>query len=445
MEEELELDDWQKRVLTYEGNITMRCGRQVGKSTIVALKAYQFACRNAGTTTLVIAAGLRQSSLLFEKIRSHFDRDDERKLKRAFSKVDLLGLTRREKRELELEASIYSKEPTQTRIDLKNGSTIHCVPTGKTGAFIRGYTIDLLIADEAAYIPEQVWIAVIPMLAVSQKQRGYGHIILLSTPFGKGGYYYDSFGDKDFLAIHVTSEQCRRIPKTFLMKEKRRMTKLEYAQEYLGQFIDDYNQFFKTSLIKRCSNFISWDYKSHYSPVKSYYLGVDVARYGGDENAFVFAELYKKNLRIIKIETTERKALTDTVGRIKVWNKKYKFKKIFIDDAGVGGGVTDSLIESFGRKVIGLNNSSRSVDKEGKQKRILKEDLYSHLLVLMENQEVSFKHDVRLIHSMKNVQFDYTETGRFRIFGKDSHITEALVRACWCLKQKGLNLFIDSF
>ena len=152
MEEELELDDWQKRVLTYEGNITMRCGRQVGKSTIVALIAYQFACRNAGTTTFVIAAGLRQSSLLFEKIRSHFDRDDERKLKRAFSKVDLLGLTRREKRELELEASIYSKEPTQTRIDLKNGSTIHCVPTGKTGAFIRGYTIDLLIADEAAYI-----------------------------------------------------------------------------------------------------------------------------------------------------------------------------------------------------------------------------------------------------------------------------------------------------
>ena len=449
--EELIFDNWQKKVLNHEGNITLRCGRQVGKSTVVARKAYEFATRNPETTTLVIAAGLRQSSLLFEKIRAWFDEDDEYKLKRAFSRVDLLGLTRVQKRELELDASIYTREPTKTRIELKNGSVIHCVPTGKTGAFIRGFAIDMLVADEAAYIPEMVWVAVIPMLATSKKLRGFGWVIMLSTPFGKGGYYYQSFHDKDFLHIHIKSEQCKRISKSFLSKEKRRISRLEYAQEYLGEFVDEYHQFFSTKLIKECSTFMEWNYAKDYNRSKSYYLGVDVARYGGDENAFVVAELHQRMIKIIKVFTTERRSLTDTVGRIKVWHEKFRFKRIFIDDAGVGAGVTDSLIESFGRKVVGLNNASRSVDKDGKHGRILKQDLYSNLLVMMEHYPrrqkpwVEMIHDVKLIGSLKNCQFEYTEKGKFRIFGKKTHVAEAVVRACWCIKEKGLNLFATSF
>ena len=244
--ENFRLDKWQQEVLEHEGNITIRAGRQVGKSTVIAMKAAEFAVKYPGTTTLVIAAAQRQSSLLFDKIRGEIDRlVDEGKVK-------------------------YLEEPTLTRIKLDNGSIIYSLPAGRTGYFIRGFTLDLLICDEAAYIPEEVWKAVIPMIAVSRKMRSQGWIILLSTPFGKGGYFYESFHDPDYKAWHVSSEQCNRIPKDFLLKEKKRMTKAEYAQEYLGEFVDDHSQFFTTELIKRCMTFIEWNHSEQYDRSKSY-------------------------------------------------------------------------------------------------------------------------------------------------------------------------------
>jgi len=415
------LDRWQEEVLKHEGNITMRCGRQVGKSTVVSIKAGEFARDHPGTTTLVIAPAQRQSSLLFDKIRGECNRMVDQK---------------------EIE---YADEPTLTRIRLTNGSAIYSLPAGRTGYFIRGFTIDLLIVDEAAYVPESVWRAVIPMVAVSRKLRGKGWIILLSTPFGKGGYFFDTFHDPDFKTFHVTSEQCIRIPKTFLDKEKKRMTKAEYAQEYLGEFIDDWNQFFQTALIKKCMTLPIWDFKTNYSIRNSYYLGVDIARYGGDENAFVVTEIDHKNrLRVVQASTTDRVALTDTVGRILELDNLFKFKRIFIDDAGVGGGVMDILLEKVGRRAVGLNNAKRGIEKAEtpRQRGLLKEDLYSNLLLLMEQSRIDMITDLKLLESLKSVLFEYTTERNLRIYGKYTHLCEALVRAAWCVRDRGLKIFL---
>jgi hypothetical protein len=45
--------------------------------------------------------------------------------------------------------------------------------------FHRGFTIDLLIADEAAFVPSEVFQAVTPALAARKGAR----IVLLSIPF----------------------------------------------------------------------------------------------------------------------------------------------------------------------------------------------------------------------------------------------------------------------
>ena len=185
-------DHWQKKVLEHKGNITIRAGRQVGKSEVISEKALRFAVDNPGTVTLIIAASQRQSGLLFEKVRGRAD----------------------------AEGVALAEKPTLTRIVLTNGSRVYSLPAGRTAYSIRGYTIDLLIADEAAYIPETVWLAVTPMLAVSSKTRGFGWIITISTPFGKGGYFFNTFTDKDFLSIHVSSEDCKRIDPSFLKKER---------------------------------------------------------------------------------------------------------------------------------------------------------------------------------------------------------------------------------
>jgi len=416
-------DKWQLGVLKTKGNVTLRSGRQVGKSEVISKKAADFALEHPKTTTLIIAASQRQSSLLFEKVRSNLDLINDK-------------------------TPIYKEKPTLTRILLTNGSRIYSLPAGRTGYFIRGFTIDMLIADEAAYIPETVWNAVLPMIAVSRQTKGMGIIVLLSTPFGKGGYFFNSFTAPDFTSFHASSEDCSRIPKDFLKKEKQRMTKAEYRQEYLGEFTDEWNQFFKTDLIKQCMTFISWSKETDYNPSARYYLGVDVARYGGDENAFVICEMLNDKLKIVKCETTARVSTTDTIGRIKHFESIWNFNKIFIDDAGVGGSVTDVLIEDLGRKVLGLNNASKRIQVQGEEKKkgILKEDLYSNVLMLMETGKLELISDLSLLRSLKSITYEYNaNTGansKVKIYGDYAHLTEAMVRACWCLKERGLNIYI---
>ena len=227
------------------------------------------------------------------------------------------------------------------------------------------------------------------------------------------------------------------------------MTKVQYAQEYLGEFVEDWNQFFPTKLIKERMTFIEWSIKEKIEGSR-FYLGVDVARYGGDENAFVICEMVntkgKEKLKIVKCQTTERVSTVDTIGRVVLLDGEYNFHKIFIDDAGVGGAVTDVLESRLGRKVMGLNNASKRVEVQGEEKKkgILKEDLYSNVLMLMEQGRLDLISDLSLLRSMQSITFEYNANNqnKVRIFGDYSHLCEGLVRSCWCLKEKGLEIYV---
>ena len=96
------LDPWQKEVLKVKGNLSIRAGRQVGKSTIIAKAAVKFAMENKNVKVLVIAAAQRESSFIFEKMRGE---------------IELL------------KENIQAEKPTMTKIVLKNGSEIHSLPT----------------------------------------------------------------------------------------------------------------------------------------------------------------------------------------------------------------------------------------------------------------------------------------------------------------------------
>jgi len=405
------MDQWQKEALEVNGNLSIRAGRQVGKSTVISRKAVNFALSNPGVKVLIIAAAQREASFLFEKVRGEIET---------------------------IEFNVFAEKPTQTKILLKNGSEIHALPTGRTGFLIRGQTIDLLIADEAAYIPELVWLSVIPMIAVSRTTRGFGWIWLLSTPFGNSGYFYDSFRNPEFKNFHISSEECVRIPKQMLEEEKRRLSRNEYMQEWAGEFIDSIDKFFPTKLIKECVD----DFDLEVHQFSKYYLGVDVARYGEDLNAFVVTELMiDGNIRIVECFTTDRRALTQTRDEVMKLHTKYSFNRILIDDTGLGGGLTDMLVEKFKNKVIGINNKSRSVDKT-KKKRMVKEDLYSNALILMEQEKLKMIPDLELFRSLDTVKFEYSEEKSIRIYGKNTHLAEAFVRACWGIREKGLKIYI---
>ena len=98
------------------------------------------------------------------------------------------------------------------------------------------------------------------------------------------------------------------------------------------------------------------------------------------------------------------------------------------------------------RKVVAINNAKRSQDqllgsKTPRKKVLLKEDLYNNLKNLMENRKIELFNDPRITQSLRSIQYENTE-GQLKIYGNYSHIVEALIRACYCMKDKGLNIYI---
>ncbi len=452
-------DKWQQQIIEYKGSLTIRKGRQVGGSTTVGRRAAQLMLEYPNSNTLMIAPSQRQSSQLFIKTMSWLELEHDKAIQAAGSyqeRSDVSVTKNMELRRLfEAKHGIFAEIPTKSMCKLKNGSICYSLPAGKTGIYLRTFALDFLYIDEAPYVPDPVYTALKPMLAVSSK-KGLGWECFLGTPFGKGGFFYDSHSSDDYKQWHISSEDCVRIPKEFLLKEKKRLTRIEYAQEYLGEFIDEFQQFFPTALIKKRMTFMRWNHKEDYKKNLNYFLGVDIARYGEDENGFVIAEMQDNNsLKIVAVEVTERKGLMDTVGRILALDADYKFNRVFIDDAGLGAGVFDRLAEKIGRRVIGLNNAKKSVGKKDwtpgmksntddeLKNKLLKEDLYSNASVMMETDgKIEIIDNLKLLKSLRSMTFEYTSEKNLKIYGKYSHLAEAFVRVCWAVKEKGLNIFL---
>lgn len=428
----LNFDKWQEKILETQGNLVLVSGRQVGKSTIIAKKAADFAASQEKKSALIISSTERQAEELFIKTLNYLSEKYAYLIKKG------------------------KERPTRHIIKLRNGSVIRCLPTGLAGTGIRGFTIDLLIADEAAFIPDDVWSAVTPMLLTTG-----GDIILVSTPHGKIGYFWRCYNDKSFKTFHVKSEKVirnRAISESWTLlqrdkalehldREKSRMSKVEYAQEYIGEFIDELRQFFPDELIKKC---MTQKRRLKIEPDRTYFLGVDVARMGSDEATYqVIDRISKEQLIHIENIITKKQYLNEVTDKILNLDSTYDFKSIYIDDGGIGVGVFDYLLSNpqTKRKVVAINNRARPLDQnEQHKKKILKEDLYNNLLGLMERGEVALLEDDEIFQSFKSVQFEYTMKAgaltTLRIFGNYTHIVEGLIRACFCNRDKRLNIWV---
>ena len=218
----IEPDQWQADLLRSRAKqLILLCSRQSGKSTSTSLLALHEALFNPGALVLLLAPALRQSQELF------------RKLKVAFNALQ--------------HAPVPVAEENALRLEFNNGSRIISLP-GKE-ATIRGFSgVSLLVVDEASRVPDELYHAIRPMLAVSG-----GRIVLLSTPFGKRGFFYKEFseGGADWHRVKITAQMCPRISAEWLEQERRTIGDWWFAQEYLCEFVDSIDQVFATEDIMR--------------------------------------------------------------------------------------------------------------------------------------------------------------------------------------------------
>jgi hypothetical protein len=127
---------------------------------------------------------------------------------------------------------------------LTNRSRIVSLP-GKSEV-IRGYSADLLVLDEAAWIADRLYESVRPMFAVSG-----GRLIALSTPFGRRGWFHRAWeGTELWHRTRVTANEVPRISPDFLEEERRNLPANVFAAEYMCEFSDTIESVFSSQDVR---------------------------------------------------------------------------------------------------------------------------------------------------------------------------------------------------
>jgi predicted phage terminase large subunit-like protein len=121
---------------------------------------------------------------------------------------------------------------TKLSVRFANSSRVLALPGSEKT--IRGISaVTLLILDEAAGIPDELYGAVRPMLAVSK-----GRLILMSTPRGEQGFFWDTWSKSaGWQKVEVPWNQCPRIDPAFIEEERLERGNAWVAQEYECKFI----------------------------------------------------------------------------------------------------------------------------------------------------------------------------------------------------------------
>ena len=425
-------DQWQLDVLDAEGNLCLCSGRQVGKSEIIAHKSARTAVK-IKKRILIISITEQQAELMLQKCLIY--------LTTNYSSMVCKGL----------------KKPTKHKIKLTNGSEIVTKAVGSTGWGAMGDTFDILVPDEAAYLPELIWASITPMLLTTG-----GSLWLLSTPNAQEGYFYEAYTNPayGFKTFHVNSEEVanarpepqRTIMLNYLEREKARMSPLQYAQQYLAQFQEELGQLFPDSLIQSAQTLERLEFKDSkeqklaYFNGATFFLGVDVARMGGDETTFEILEKIDTKYYQRENFVTKYTLTTETIKKVLELDSEYHFKNIYIDDGGLGVAVFDQLLTNSQtkNKVVAINNASRSLEvNENRTRKLLKEDLYLNFLAMLENGSIMLLKDAEIFTSLKSIMLEHdVSKANIKIYGRYSHITEGLIRAAWSNHSNRLNLWV---
>jgi len=200
-----EPDPWQADLLrSADRQILIASGRQIGKSTCVGGLAVDQLNRPS-RTVLLLSPSLRQSSELFDKVRHHH------------RKAGGPPIT----------------AESAARIETANGS--RCLSLPSSEATVRGFSaVDLIVIDEAARVPDSLYAACRPMLAVSG-----GRLVALSTPHGKRGWFAEAWhSSATWKKIRIPSSECPRISAEFLQAEREALPRWVYNSEYRAIFED---------------------------------------------------------------------------------------------------------------------------------------------------------------------------------------------------------------
>jgi phage FluMu gp28-like protein len=355
------------------------CGRQVGKTTLAAIKALHFALARNGVRILIVSAGLRQSMILFDKIL--------------------------EMSEAALPARILTTYKTRTKIRFANGSEIVALPCGRDGATLRGFTSDMVILDEANFIPRIVIESVVRPTMITRPEA---RLIMISTPWMRDHPFYEALSKPElgFKTYTWPTSKNPMIPEERLELEKKTIGEYDFNREYNAVFLDDQFSYFPSTLVLGCTD----DYNLNSEPTTSekwkgqYYIGVDFGKHADHSTIAILQKISEDDLRLVYLKQFELDTpYTTIIGNVRLLNQAYGFTAGYLDQTGVGEGPYEE-IRAFMPQIKGVTLTAP-----------LKQDILGRLRLAMENHKLTIPRDnSRLLVQITSQQCEPTKSGTLK-------------------------------
>lgn len=385
---DLKVFDYNKVFLDcYDRFIVYRTGRQVGKSRNAGIKAVHFGYfaplfaenLDEGQANIVIASLSKdQAYLIFNKISNFIH------LSPTLSK------------------NIRRETKTEMTLEWYDGSGVTNFivrPIGDTGDSLRGFTVHFAILDEAAYIPQSVYDAFLPSTVTTKP-----HILLTSTPKGKSGQFFKACMQSNVIyekgkprpiegkenkenypwtQFHVTTyDNPLAASDPAVLKLIKGTNKAAEKQEIYGEFLDGGNALIPYNLLQESMTPVE-------RPMFDYYdCGVDTSGKGQDETVITIAGVRNEIIYPVEIYTeltTEQPALA---RKIRDFNKIYGFRRVYVDETGMGDTLVDLLKEVDEQlPVYGVNFKADKTDIYVNLERLFEERAINLSLVQEEHKE----------------------------------------------------------
>ena len=368
-------------------------GRQVGKTvTGGAIAAERFL---SGHDVMILGPFEDTVSEMMEAAREHLERCEQKFSEAGYT----LGTEYRNKTDW--------KSVEDGRLRART--------VGTDGTQIRGKNPDVVLIDEDAYIKDSIHREVIePFFSTHDSYEYY----LFSTPAGKSGYFYEKVEqDESFYSPHWPSEISPLIDSEFLEEKERELDSQTFAQEYLGEFVDEGQTLFSHEEIRAITA------ESELEDTR--FLGVDIAREGTDRTVYTEIDA-SGNVAVVASEDTS--TMDGVLGRIRSLHDERNYERIVVEENSIGGGVVD-----FGGDLGNTLSPFKSTTKS-------KHQLYKSLQKAIESEEITVPQHRKLVDELTSLEFEFTQHGYMKVHhpeGGHDDFADSLAFAHWAMSGTG--------
>ena len=387
---DVQLHEGQKRILQCKDRfIAVRAARRFGKSYVFACFAAWAACTHQDYHVVCISKSQRQSSLMFQTIYKLISRSSM--------------------------ANSITRD-TQTRIEFTNGSVIESLPGGSYDS-IRGITIDLILIDEAAYVPEELFVVLYPTIITTK-----GTVVLISTPAFSTGEFYRACTDpkSEYTTFHMTHDDAvfddgsPFVDRDELAREIQRCggeNSSQYIREYLADFTDAEGAFFNLNSVNSAlTSDIDWLEVG--IPDRKYVVGAGLAK-EQDYTVIIVLDITDEDRMKIVHHRRFNGLPPAEVGRI-LYEICMRFNVAtpHIDSTGIGGPILDMLNRSYPRiRWQGINLNTKS-----------KPELMTDLSIALDRGHLQIPDDDEIRKELLSFQYKTSEkSGHISMYGVGAH------------------------